>query len=335
MNVAPMKVVHAVRSDAFAGVERYIAAVAPRLAARGVDVRVIGSDALGRVLPPDLPFRPAATTWDVAAGLRSARADIVHVHMTAAEFAAALVTRRSAIVCTRHFTGRRGKSAGGHVAAELVRRRLAAQISISDAVATSIGEPSTRIYHGVDRRDAGTHDEQSVLVLQRLEAEKDTHVALRAWAATRVRGIGWSLGIAGAGSQRAELEQLAAALGVHESVRFLGHVSDVETRLARAGMLLATAPCEPFGLSVVEAMAAATPVIAAAGGGHLETVGAVEEARLFPAGDAEACAALIDELAADVDARHRYGQALQRSQRARFDLDHHVDSLIELYARVA
>jgi glycosyltransferase involved in cell wall biosynthesis len=328
-------VVHAVRSDGFAGVERYVATIAPRLVARGIDVRVIGGDGLRKAIGGVVPFQFAPTRWRVAAALRATPADVVHAHMTDAEFAAAVATRRCPIVATRHFTGRRGKSRPGRVVSGFIRRRLAAQISISDVVANSIGEPSTRVYSGVEDRDAGGHEQQTVLMLQRLESEKDTDVALHAWARTRARTDGWSLEIAGEGKERPALEALMTALRINDSVRFLGYVTDAEERLARAGLLLATTPMEAFGFSVVEAMAAATPVVAAAGGGHLETVGSLPEARLFPIGDAEACAALIDQLVGDADGRRSYGRALQQVQRTKFAIDHHVESLIDLYARLA
>ncbi len=69
----PLHVVHAVRSDAFAGVERYVATVAAELASRGHRVTVIGGD------PPsmqtaigaghDVTVVAAATTGAVARAL--------------------------------------------------------------------------------------------------------------------------------------------------------------------------------------------------------------------------------------------------------------------------
>jgi glycosyltransferase involved in cell wall biosynthesis len=333
-----MRIVHAVQSDAFAGVERYIATVAPRLRERGVDVAVVGGapvsmrDALGDATP----FTPAATTAALARALRGITADVVHVHMTAAELAAAVASPRAqAIVSTRHFIGRRGRSLGGRLVAPLIRRRVRGQISISDAVAESIGEPSTRIYNGVATRPEGAHEGRNVVVLQRLEAEKDTALALHAWARTAAREQGWTLDIAGDGAQRSRLEALRARLGLTDTVRFLGHVTDTESLLAAAGVMLAPAPREPFGLSVVEAMAAATAVVAAAGGAHLETVGGVTDPYLFPPSDATSCAERLDALITAQHTRAAYGRALQQRQRQLFDIEDHVTHLVEFYAGLA
>jgi glycosyltransferase involved in cell wall biosynthesis len=332
-----MKVIHAVASNAFAGVERYIATVAPRLATRGLDVTVLGGEptAMRGALGDAVTFVPAATTVALTRALRGMSADVVHVHMTDAEWAAVVARPRArALVSTRHFVGRRGKSLGGRAVAGLIRRRLDHQISISEIVASSIGEPSTHIPNGVANRPVGAHRGTNVVVLQRLEPEKETALALQAWALSGARGAGWSLDIAGAGSQEAALRALAAELGVADTVRFMGHLSDPEALLADAGVVLATAPCEPFGLSVVEAMAVAAPVVAAAGGGHLETVSGVADARVFPPGDAPACALRLDELIGDAPARAAYGRALQQRQRDLFDIDDHVSRVIELYERV-
>ena len=334
-----MKVVHAIRSDAFAGVERYVGSVAPLLAVRGVEVSVIGGETsqMTRALGPGIPHTAATTTTDVGRALvRGGIVDVVHAHMTAAETAGVLTARahRGALVSTRHFGGRRGASLPGHVLAPFIRRRLAQQLSVSQFVANTIGEPSVVIVNGVPVRDEGTHRDRTVLVLQRLEREKQTNLALRAWKASTAKDRGWSLAIAGDGARRADLVALADELGVANSVRFIGHVADGSDRVGTAGILLAPAGAEPFGLSVVEAMAAATPVVAAAGGGHLETVGGCTTDHLFAIGNADECAARLDALVQDDAARVAYGRALQQYQRARFDVQAHVDELLGLYERL-
>ncbi len=166
---------------------------------------------------------------------------------------------------------------------------------------------------------------------QRLDREKDTAVGIRAWVASGLAAEGWRLVIAGIGAQDGELRRLAAGLGTGGSVDFVGHQADVGQLFNRASIFLATAPGEPFGLSVVEAMASALPVVASSSGAHLETVGACSHAWLFPAGDHQRCAQLLRQLAFHPADRLRYGGALRAIQRQRFDLDEHVDRLAELY----
>ena len=81
-------------------------------------------------------------------------------------------------------------------------------------------------------------------------------------------------------------------------VRFLGAVDDVRAALADAHVLLHCADREPFGLALVEALAAGRPVAAPAAGGPLEIV-TPACGRLYAPGDADAGAAAVRALLAD------------------------------------
>jgi glycosyltransferase involved in cell wall biosynthesis len=206
-------------------------------------------------------------------------------------------------------------------------RLMDEQIAISEFVATAVRSDRV-LLNGVEVTDPGplTRDRQ-VLVMQRLEDEKRTDVALRAWSASKLRKNGWRLVIAGRGSKLCDLRRLSADLGLSESVEWLGFVDDPTQLLAHAGVLLAPAPDEPFGLTVVEAMALATPVIAAGGGAHQETLGL--DGWLFPPGDVQACARLLD----DIENRDRatYGRHLRLRQLRLFDIQTHTDKLLQIY----
>jgi glycosyltransferase involved in cell wall biosynthesis len=168
--------------------------------------------------------------------------------------------------------------------------------------------------------------------MQRLDPEKAPDVAIRAWAASGLADVGWTLQVAGRGALEPGLRALAAQLDVAGSVSFLGHVVDTDYLLSTAGIFLAPAPLEPFGLSVVEAMAHGLPVVAAAGGGHLETV--ADDAGLFPPGDIDAAARRLAQLGADDEQRRLLGARLQERQRRLFGLALHVDRLEDCYSGV-
>jgi len=329
-----VRIAHVVRSDSFAGVEKYICTVAPRLAARGCDVVVIGGESARMAAASDLVrWRPASTTWQVAREITHlGRLDIVHAHMTAAEVAAVITTpwHRAHRVTTLHFASPRG-ARGTRVLLVPLGWFMEEQIAISEFVATAV-DASCVLPNGVESTQPGpsTRD-RHVLVMQRLEEEKHTDVALRAWSASRLRDHGWRLVIAGRGSRAQELRQLCADLGISESVQWLGFVNDPTHLLAHAGVLLAPAPAEPFGLTVVEAMACATPVIAADGGAHRETVGV--DGWLFPPGDVAACVRLLD----DIENRNplAYGDRLRSRQLRLFDVEAHTDQLLQVYLRLA
>lgn len=332
-------VVHVVCTDAFAGVERYVTTLARTQAARGLQVRVLGGSA--DRMPQELAgsgvaWEPAATPWRAAAALRRTRARLVHAHMTAAELAA-VTAARAPVVATRHFADRRGSSAPGRAVGRYVTPRLAAQIAISRFVADRVEGPSTVVHPGVPtvpRTEPAAPRRPVVLMAQRLEAEKRTDLGLRMWATSGLADAGWELHVAGDGSRRPDLEALASALGVAGSCRFLGARSDVGDLLASAAVFLAPRPDEPYGLSVVEAMAHGTPVVAGRGGGHDETVGAADGAVLVPADDVPAAGRALAALAGDAERRAAYGEELRAVQQHRFGPEAHADGVAAVYRTV-
>ncbi len=145
---------------------------------------------------------------------------------------------------------------------------------------------------------------------------------------------GWELHLAGEGRDEQALRGETIRLGVDQSVRFLGFVDDLPARMQEASILLATGDRDSLGLSVVEAMAAALPVVAARAGGHLETVGPVTSDFLYDPTDTHAGGAVLRRLALDPVERQSYGRALRSRYQAEYTVERHARSLIDVYRRV-
>jgi glycosyltransferase involved in cell wall biosynthesis len=273
------------------------------------------------------------------AAARLPRPDVVHAHMTAADVAAVLSRplARRPVVSTLHFAHRRGHSPVTRTIYRSLRPFITAEVAISGYVAEMAGGDPVVIPNGIPDVAVASAEARTptVLVVQRLEREKDTATAVRAWQRAALRHEGWRLQVLGAGAERGVLESLVRDLDLAASVELLGSVDDVAARLGTASLLLATAPAEPFGLAVVEAMAVGVPVVAADGGAHRETIGPASPDTLFAPGDDVAAARLLEALAADPARR----AALSASGRARFEAEYtverHVDRLEALYERVA
>lgn len=116
------------------------------------------------------------------------------------------------------------------------------------------------------RRVAGSSS-NLLLYAGRLSSEKRVVVLADTLAAL---GPGWQLVLAGSGPDQAKLLRRARSLGVADRVTALGHLGDRAT-LAR---LMATCDCmvhpnpeEPFGLAMLEAMAAGCRLVAPRGVG--------------------------------------------------------------------
>ena len=332
-----LRIVHVVVTDAFAGVERYICQVANELSARGHQVDVIGGQPqrMRAELDHTVAHHPAASLTSGALELMRAReADVVHVHMTAAEACASLAhpVNRAPIVASRHFAAERGSTALRRALARITSRPITVDIAISEYVSRTVRGSTQLIPTGVAGRPQAPLDAPVVVMLQRLESEKAPEVGIRAWAASGLSVRGWRLVVAGSGSLRPELEHLASELGCSASVEFAGQVTETDALLAGSAILLAPPPLEPFGLSVVEAMSHGLAVVAAAGGAHVETVGTA--GILFPAGDVEAAARALSRLADDPTELAAMGAALRYRQQEHYSLALHVDRLEALYRSV-
>ncbi len=332
-----LTVVHVVVTGGFAGVERYICQVAGALDRRGHRIHTIGGDParMRSELPETVSNRPARHLLTAAAALATFRdADLVHLHMTAAEGAGWLSRprQRAPFVATRHFAAGRGSSPTARGLARMTSRAISRDIAISRFVADSITSPSVIIPNGVPDRPQARLETPTVVMLQRLDTEKAPDVGIRAFALSGLGRQGWRLVVAGEGALRPSLRQLVDDLGMAGCVELVGHVTGTDELLAKSSVLLAPAPREPFGLSVVEAMAHGLPVVAADGGAHVETVG--DDGVLFPSGDAEAAAAALRRLGGDPTLRRTVGEALRRRQQDRYSLSRHVDNLEQLYREV-
>ncbi len=163
------------------------------------------------------------------------------------------------------------------------------------------------------RRRLGV-DGPTLVFAGRLTAAKALPVAFAALASTE----GVCLLVAGDGPDRQALELEAERLGLAGRVRFLG-AQPRERVLAlfrAADAALLSSAWENFPHTVVEALAAGTPVIATRVGGVPEVVHDGENGLLVPAGDPEALAAAIRRFLHEPELRARLVAAAKPSVEA-------------------
>jgi glycosyltransferase involved in cell wall biosynthesis len=96
--------------------------------------------------------------------------------------------------------------------------------------------------------------------------------------------------IVGAGEELLLLKQLAQFHGVYHAFRFPGFISEVERVYPVFDLFCLPSLYEPFGLVVLEAMAAGLPVVASATGGVVEIVEDGHNGLLVSPGDTKALA---------------------------------------------
>lgn len=118
----------------------------------------------------------------------------------------------------------------------------------------------------------------------------------------------------------ARYEALAAELGIADRFRFLGFVDDVRAAVADFDVLALPSLQEPFGRSIIEAMALGTAVVASDVGGIPEIITSGEDGLLVPPSDPDALAEALASLIDDPDRRLAIAKAGRRRIETSFDV---------------
>jgi N-acetylglucosaminyl-diphospho-decaprenol L-rhamnosyltransferase len=225
----------------------------------------------------------------------------------------------------------------GAAISHLVRaaaRRAELTIALSETIAADLdptrrlGDRLTVVHPGVEvaRFEPGREPAQppEVLMLGALVGWKRPDLALETCALARRNHPDMRLRLVGSPLPDGD-EGLTSALRARASmpdldgvVEFAGAVDDPRPELARATLLLHCAEREPFGMAVLEALAAGRAVVAPAAAGCAEIVDSAC-GLLYEPGDARAAAAAVSKLLSDADRAARLGEAGQRRARSHFD----------------
>ncbi|SDZ12401.1 glycosyltransferase [Pseudomonas sp. NFIX28] len=130
----------------------------------------------------------------------------------------------------------------------------------------------------------------------RLHPDKDQATLLRGFALA-LPGLPREsqLAILGSGRLEQNLKDLSRELGIADRVLFLGQVAEARRFFGAFDAFALSSDHEPFGMVLLEAMAAGVPLLATACGGAKEVVEGV--GILFPLGDAEHMAQGLQHLA--------------------------------------
>src|SRR5882762_1781775 len=361
-----MRILQICSARQIGGGEKHLADLANGLARRGHDVYaalIPGSPLLAELLfvtTQNIVQLPMRNSLNVGSALKLARfvrqheIEIVHAHMARDYPLAAWAARRAGarLVLTRHVLFPLNRI---H---RVTLRRTSRVIAVSQAVAEGLQaqglfdpEKVVRIYNGIDidrfgkgRGDVAVHEEGAnkklrVGMIGHLAPIKGQEDFIR--AAAIVCGVRDDVEfvIAGedksrSGEHRRRLETLIDELGLSQRVSLLGWVEDVAHILPTFELFVSPSRSEPFGLSIVEAMAAGVPVVATMSEGACEIIEDDQTGHLVPIGDVEALAKATVDLLSDGKESDRLSENAQRAVRERFSLERMLEATEEVYRDV-
>ncbi|MCA1578698.1 MAG: glycosyltransferase family 4 protein [Acidobacteria bacterium] len=345
----------------FGGGERHLADLSHALVDLGHEV--YAASVPGSPLWAELSFLPEGRHFalsprhylknlrGLAKFVRANGIEIVHAHAARDYHLAALAVKlasRGRLVLTRHTLfplkgiNKPLLSGAGRV------------IAVSQAVAESLRQNGviesskiTVVHNGIDterfdRSRAGARDgDAPVLVgtVGHLSPIKGHDVFVRAAALIAAHRRGVHFVVIGEDKSpemdhRRSLESLIAELRLHDAVSISGWRDDMPAALSSLTLFVSAARSEPFGLAIVEAMAAGLPIVATASEGGQEIIEDGVTGRLVPVDDPEALAQAVEELLDDPLERARLGRNASLAARERFSLKRMVTDTEQVYREV-
>jgi glycogen(starch) synthase len=168
----------------------------------------------------------------------------------------------------------------------------------------------------------------------RLEYEKGCQDLIAALPRIRRRHPGTRLVVAGIGSQRPLLEDLARERRVRRSVGFVGHLpdDDLAALLRVVDAVVLPSRYEPFGIVALEAAAAGAPLVASTAGGLGEVVRDGETGTSFAPGDVAGLARAVATVLDDPRAARRRADAARQRLAVDFDWTRIAAATAQVYA---
>jgi glycosyltransferase involved in cell wall biosynthesis len=150
--------------------------------------------------------------------------------------------------------------------------------------------------------------EKAVVSIGRLHDQKGIDMLLDTWAEVAPRHPDWTLRIYGSGEDEEMLRKQCTALGLDDSVDWMGSTSDVPGALRGGSVFVQSSRGEGFPLALMEAMATAVPCAAfdCAPGVH-EIIRDGEDGLLAAPGNTGELARKLDALMSDKQLRDRMG----------------------------
>lgn len=196
------------------------------------------------------------------------------------------------------------------------------------------------IYNGVDAPSQtpvpAPAGPPRILCLGRLAYQKGFDLAIAAFPPILLRWPRARLIVAGDGTERAALQEQAAALGIAAAVDFVGWVAPDAVPALLSGVTMVMIPSRSEGLPTVALQAAAMgrPVVATRTGGLAEVV-QHGQTGLLTDKDSGALGAALAALLEQPDVAIRMGIAAWRRAQEMFDEKRGVDAYDELYRKLA
>jgi phosphatidyl-myo-inositol alpha-mannosyltransferase len=340
------------------GVQGQVLGLARALRTLGHDVRVLGPcdsappdggiTPLGRSVPLATNGSVAPVAPDLSCALRTIRAlrdeefDVLHLHepLVPGPTTTALFVKGAPMIGTFHRSGPSGAYASLKPLVKWGANRLTLRCAVSDDALTTardaLGGTYDLLFNGIEierfaKAEPAATDGPTILFVGRHEPRKGLVVLLQAMGSLPADVRLW---VTSEGPATAELR---AAYGHDARISWLGRVSDDEKASLMAGADVFCAPSlhgESFGVVLLEAMAAQTPIVASDIDGYRCVAREGADAMLVPPNDPAALAGALERVLCDgSEARRLIASGESRAEE--FSMVTLAEQYLDRYERVA
>jgi len=286
--------------------------------------------------------------------------DVVHGHLIHATILTGVLSRLQnghRTIVTRHYTRDAALSHNLEFADTWAIRRADRVVAISSAVRDDLlsqgvaAERIVTIANGIDLAnfdrelpsdaehiDLGPRDVNADYLIGsvgNLHERKDHLTLLKAMPSVLLKFPNARLVVAGEGSERKGLEDAVTALNLSRHVLLPGFCGSVSAFLNQIDLYVHPARFEPFGIALLEAMAARKGLVATRTEGVVDIVEDGVDGHLVPVADPDAMANAICRALADLDVVRRMGREGRKKVENCFRIERTVDAYEQLYEQTA
>jgi glycosyltransferase involved in cell wall biosynthesis len=292
--------------------------------------------------------------WTLARAIRTRRVELLHCHDELSWFYGAVAARLAGvrrIVITMH--GRRPGIVGRHlieqrVLAALTPTIVAVSAFLREQILHELRVPASQVVlvrNGIVMPPPVTPEQRRrsraalglaasdfvVGTVGELSPVKNIALALDGVARAHREVPLLKYLVIGGGAQHEALTAKAAELGLTAAVRFLGVRRDVPELLAALDAYVCSSNYEGISLSILEAMAAGTPIVATMVGGNPELIQHGRTGLLIPSGDATALGEALRQLANQAAAARQIALQARLAVEQAYTIDRMIDAYDSLY----
>jgi L-malate glycosyltransferase len=300
-----------------------------------------------------LPVKQAARLIGLRRAVAQGDYDVIQAHCMQPNIYSRLVSLGAdpfpPVVITMHSPdGADYEAARPRLAERYLARKASAVIAVSEETANDYRSMFPRaatkvvvIPNGIPRfirpRTAYAGQPKRFLALSRIHPQKDIVTMVRGFDRFLERSmVDVHLAIAGGFDDRAYEDKVRSVhgdLAGRDRIRFLGSRSDVIELLADSDVFLHTAEREAHSVAILEAAAAAMPIVASDLPSIRESIGSAAE--YFPARDFEALANALDRVVGRWPERIQVAKQLTEEIAARYTMQACAEAHLAVLARAA